>query len=102
MWPMMILAAVAVVLGGALTAAGYYGAGLLIRPPNMSAMTVYPERFGAAYEKLSFRAADGHALSGWFLPSPTGRDKTVIVCHGWGDNKGEILERTLFLNRDEG
>lgn len=99
---MMILAAAALVLCAAMIAAGYYGAGLMLRPPNMSAMSVYPERFGVAYERVSFPAADGHALAGWFVPSPAGQDKTILVCHGWGDNKGEILERTLFLNRKEG
>lgn len=79
----------------------YWGAGLLVRPPKMSAMEVFPEKFGVSYERVSFRAADGHRLSGWFVPalSPSGDSTTVVVCHGWGDNKGYILERTLFLNR---
>ena len=99
---MLILAAASLGLGAAMIAAGYYGAGLMLRPPNMSAMSVYPDRFGVSYEKASFLAADGHPLAGWFVPSPTGQAKTILVCHGWGDNKGEILERTLFLNRIEG
>lgn len=80
----------------------YYGAGLLLYPPFMSPMTVFPERYGVAYEKVSFRTSDGLTLSGWFVPSPLGGDKTMLICHGWGDNKGEILEQTLFLNRGEG
>lgn len=94
---MWFLAALA--LAAAALAVSYWGAGLLVRPPKMSPMEVFPEKFGAAYEKVVFHAADGHRLSGWFLPSPTGDDRAVVVCHGWGDNKGYILERTLFLNR---
>ncbi|TBR21265.1 alpha/beta fold hydrolase [bacterium] len=99
---MTALALGAAVLLLAALAVSYWGAGLLLSPPFMSAMTVFPERFGAAYEKVAFLSDDGHALSGWFLASPRGRDETVVVCHGWGDNKGEILEHTLFLNRDCG
>jgi uncharacterized protein len=99
---MTILAAAALVLVAGMIAAGYYGASLMLRPPNMSAMSVYPDRFGVPYENVSFPAADGHPLAGWFVPSPSGQAKTLLVCHGWGDNKGEILERTLFLNRAEG
>ncbi len=83
-------------------AISYWGAGLLLHPPFMSPMAVFPERFGAAYEKVSLRAADGHSLAGWFMPAPAGPAGTVVLCHGWGDNKGELLERTLFLNRDAG
>lgn len=86
----------------AVVAAGFRGARWLLCPPKMSAMTVFPDQFGVTYEKVSFRAKDGHRLSGWFVPSPTGENKTLLVCHGWGDNKGEVLERTLFLNRKEG
>lgn len=86
-------------LAAAALAVSYWGAGLLVRPPKMSAMEVFPEKFGVAYENVSFRAADGHRLTGWFVPSPSGDVRTVVVCHGWGDNKGYILERTLFLNR---
>jgi pimeloyl-ACP methyl ester carboxylesterase len=89
-------------IGVVIVVAAWVGARWLLRPPNMSAMEFFPDRFGVPYEKVAFQAADGHALSGWFLPSPTAEDKTLIVCHGWGDNKGEILERTLFLNRRAG
>lgn len=98
----MGLALTAVVFVLAALAISYWGAGLLLYPPFMSPMTVFPEKFGMAYEKVAFRAGDGHALSGWFIPSPTGRDETIVLSHGWGDNKGELLAQTFFLNRDAG
>lgn len=100
MTTLLVLAAAALV--AAILAAAYYGAGLLIKPPAMSPMAYFPEQHGVPYEKVSLRTSDGLALSGWFVPSPGGRDKTMVICHGWGDNKGEILARTLFLNRVEG
>ncbi len=81
---------------------GYYGAGMLIHPPAMSPMVFFPDKYGMVYERISFRSADGLALAGWFVPSPSGGDKTLLICHGWGDNKGQILEQTQFLNRSEG
>lgn len=97
--PAALGAAAGLVILGAL---GCYGAGVLLYPPAMSAMTVFPERFGLAYEKETFYAADGLALAGWFVRSPVGREETILLCHGWGDNKGELLEQTAFLNRVEG
>ena len=41
-------------------------------------------------------------LKGWFIPSRTGSDRTLIMCHGWGDNKGYLLERSYFLNKTAG
>lgn len=99
---MQIFLIVAAVLAAVTLFLGYYGAGMLLYPPAMSPMTFFPERYGVTYEKVSFRSSDGLTLSGWFVPSPSGGDKTLLVCHGWGDNKGEILEQTLFLNRTEG
>jgi len=99
---LLFAAAVLALLAAVTLFLGYYGAGMLLYPPAMSPMTIFPERYGVPYEKVSFRSSDGLTLSGWFVPSPSGGDKTLLVCHGWGDNKGEILEQTLFLNRSEG
>jgi len=100
MTTLLVLAAAALVAAG--LAASYWGAGLLINPPAMSPMTYFPEQHGVPYEKVSFPTSDGLTLSGWFVPSPRGLDKTMLICHGWGDNKGEILAHTLFLNQAEG
>lgn len=97
----MLLLAVLVI---GLTALGvsYWGAGRIISPPKMSPMGVYPEKFGLAYEKVSFRSEDGHHLAGWLVPSPSGIDTTILICHSWGGNKSEISERALILNRELG
>ena len=81
---------------------GWWGAGLILHPPKMSALAVWPEQFGLSYEKVSFQTSDGLTLKGWFLPSPTGDERTLLMCHGWGDNKGELLELSYFLNKNAG
>ena len=78
----------------------YLGAGVIMHPPAMSRMEVFPEQLGLRYEKVSFKTSDGLSLKGWFIPSPRGpqEKRTLIMCHGWGDNKGELLRFTHFLN----
>jgi pimeloyl-ACP methyl ester carboxylesterase len=80
----------------------YWGAGVILHPPAMSPMWIFPEQFGLRYEKISFQTRDGLELKGWLLPSPTGDKRTLIMCHGWGDNKGELLKQTYFLNETAG
>lgn len=46
-------------------------------------------------------SADGTRLAGWYVPSgsesgPTG--PTVILVHGWGSNKSQLLERAALLH----
>ncbi len=80
----------------------WWGSGIVMHPPAMSPMWVFPEQFGLRYEKVSFKTRDGLELRGWFLPSPTGDPRTLVMCHGWGDNKGELLKMTGFLNERPG
>jgi pimeloyl-ACP methyl ester carboxylesterase len=80
----------------------WWGAGVILHPPAMSPMWVFPEQFGMRYEKISFPTRDGLTLKGWLIPSTTGDDRTILMCHGWGDNKGELLKQTYFLNEAAG
>jgi pimeloyl-ACP methyl ester carboxylesterase len=96
------------VVGGLLLAAAalfavcWWGSGIVMYPPAMSPMWIFPEQFGLRYEKAVFKTRDGVELKGWFVPSPTGDKRTVLMCHGWGDNKGELLKMTSFLNEQGG
>jgi pimeloyl-ACP methyl ester carboxylesterase len=63
--------------------------------------TVRPEDLGLPYEPVAFRSADGVDLKGWFVPAASESSRTIIFCHGWGANKGEVLKDTYFL-RDRG
>ncbi|GAB4028944.1 MAG: alpha/beta hydrolase [Elusimicrobiota bacterium] len=71
----------------------------ILNPPNRrSPVTTTPENFSLAYETVFFNSADGIELNGWFIPCPhSGSDKTIVFCHGWASNKGEILKDTWFL-----
>ena len=100
----MIFWAAAALLSAAAALLGicWWGSGMILHPPTMSPMWVFPEQFGLRYEKIAFTTRDGVALKGWFFPSPGGDKRTLIMCHGWGDNKGELLKQTYFLNENAG
>jgi fermentation-respiration switch protein FrsA (DUF1100 family) len=52
---------------------------------------------------MSFVTEDNVQIDGWFVPARSGpSDKTLIVCHGWGANRSDVLLSTLFLNNKGG
>jgi len=77
----------------------------IIRHPRNAAVAQTPDQYKLAYETIDFATADGVRLRGWFIPaaggeSPLREDKsgrTIILCHGWGSNRGELLRDTHFL-----
>ncbi|MFA5138902.1 MAG: alpha/beta fold hydrolase [Elusimicrobiota bacterium] len=95
----MLLGSVALLLAGAFLAFCWYGSNLVLHPPKMLAMEVFPERFGLAYDKVCFRAKDGVEIKGWLIPAREPSGGSLLLCHGWGDNKGDLLERLHFLSR---
>lgn len=98
----MIWLAAAVAFAVAVYALCWWGAGIILHPPAMSPMWIFPEQFGLRYEKIAFKTRDGLELRGWFIPSTKGDKRTIVMCHGWGDNKGELLKQTYFLNENGG
>jgi pimeloyl-ACP methyl ester carboxylesterase len=96
------LAVSLLLLAAAVLGICWWGSGVVLYPPAMSPMWVFPEQFGLKYEKISFKTPDGIELKGWFIPSTSGDKRTLIMCHGWGDNKGELLKQTYFLNENAG
>lgn len=98
----MIWLAATVVLAVAVYTLCWWGASLILHPPTMSPMWIFPEQFGLRYERIAFKTRDGLELKGWFIPSTTGDKRTIMMCHGWGDNKGKLLNQTHFLNESGG
>ena len=64
-------------------------------PPE--ALTVTPRDFGLAYEDVSFASSDGVPLKGWFVPTPSPSEVTLILCHGRTDTRSVILPQTAAL-----
>ena len=74
-WIVLVLLVLTTVLLGV----GWWGAGLVLYPPQKSKLTIFPEKFGLRYEKVSFTTKDGLTLRGWFIPSPTGDERTIFM-----------------------
>jgi pimeloyl-ACP methyl ester carboxylesterase len=90
----LALAALVVAL---LLALSFYAAHRNVTGNGRVPLTVRPERFGLSYEPVSCRTSDGLTLKGWFVPASAPSDRTLLFCHGWGTNKGEILKFTHAL-----
>lgn len=78
----------------------------LILGPDILPNVNTPDLFGLPYEKVTFSSKDGAKLSGWWVPALSGvegaghSDKTILLCHGWGTNSGDILSSTWYLAKE--
>ena len=68
---------------------------------NRKPLDAWPDQFGLPYENVCFKTEDKVQLKGWFIASAEESDKTIILMHGWGMNRADILKNTHFL-RDLG
>ena len=58
-----------------------------------------PKKYKPSAE-VAFSSQDGVQLRGWFLPSaPTSRGDSVIICHGWQQNRTEGQQLGVSLNK---
>lgn len=67
-------------------------------PRYISAVT--PRDYGLKYETVDFSTSDGLRLKGWFIPTPNKNAPTIIGCHGYPFDKGNILDLATFLYPD--
>jgi uncharacterized protein len=65
-----------------------------------------PGSHGLVFEHVSFQTLDRLTLAAWWIPAQTGAKKvskpkgTVVMSHGVGNNRGQILDRAGFLARN--
>ena len=62
------------------------------------ALDAWPDQVGLPYENVYFKTEDKVQLKGWFIPSEAYSNKTIILMHGWGMNRADILKNTYFLH----
>lgn len=80
-------------------AAAWWGTNVIFHPPKMLPMEIWPDRYRLSYDRVEFETSDGILLKAWLIPAQSPTDKTILLCHGWGDNKGDLLQHTHFLAR---
>jgi fermentation-respiration switch protein FrsA (DUF1100 family) len=91
-----MIVVLALVAAGLLLLWGWYSSDLILSL-HRERITVLPGSFGLAFEEVTFKASDGTPLKGWFVPSPVGSDATIILCHGRGTCRSDILPATQHL-----
>ncbi|MBI3292800.1 MAG: hypothetical protein HYZ73_08350, partial [Elusimicrobia bacterium] len=94
-WAISILGAVLLVVWG------WFSSNLILRLPRLP-LGVVPGEFGVRAEEVQWITEDGISIRGWFLPGLPTQRATIIVLHGWGANRADVLPSTVFLNRRGG
>lgn len=85
-------------LAAAAAYAAYTKSAGILQPQRKGNLAHTPDNYKLAHETVEFSTADGVRLKGWFIPAPGGESgRTIIFCHGWGSNRGEMLRDTWFL-----
>ena len=65
--------------------------------PRLRLGSATPADAGFAYRDVTFPAADGVTLSGWYLPSRNGA--AVVLLHGAGSTRSNVLDHAVVLAR---
>jgi pimeloyl-ACP methyl ester carboxylesterase len=65
--------------------------------PDRENAGVTPATFQLPFEDVSFRAADGVALSAWWVPAP-GAQGTVVLVHGLNRSRIEMVRKVPFVH----
>ena len=60
-------------------------------------LDIWPDQYKLPFENVYFKTEDGVQIKGWFIPNPSS-DKTIILMHGWGMNRGDVFKNTYFLH----
>ncbi len=86
------------VIGGLLI--GYVGyvivsAETYAQPAHVSLGGVTPRDKGLVYEDVTLTTDDGLSLKGWYLPSHN--RAAIVLLHGYGGNRLEVLDRAALL-----
>lgn len=95
----MILAAAVLLVAtpALLLALSWIGARMVLTGPFKTPIDTRPEDLRLGFEAVAFPTRDGLRLKGWLVPALRPTERTVVVCHGWAANKGDMLRRTHFL-----
>ena len=81
-----------------ITVLSLYSSYTTVHPPRRAA-ALTPSYYGLEYENVVFNSSDGLRLNGWLIPNDESRS-LVIVCHGHGANRGDVLGAAEFLHRN--
>jgi len=90
------LVALIALAAGAVVALAWVAARSIIVPSRRS-LTRSPADLGLAFESVALEGADGLRLAGWWLAAD-GPRATVILLHGFGSVRDEMLDHAPYLH----
>ena len=64
-------------------------------PDDLPLLEDYP-RLAAALKEVEFVSTDGTSLYGWFIPGE--RPRTIVLLHGFGEDRRQVLPHAGFLH----
>lgn len=71
--------------------------------PEREPVDLSPGDLGLESVDVEFSSTDGVRLSGWLIDGTgQGANYTIILCHGYGNNRCQLLPVAEFLNRERG
>ncbi len=93
-------AGVAAALNAAMVGVGWVGSERAIHPQRIQEAHDLPEYpFAPAAEDVRFPSLDGTPLAGWFVPGAPDRAPTVVLLHGYGNSRPQLLPHAAYLHR---
>lgn len=93
-------AGVLVAAGAAVLGVGWVGSERAIHPKPITEAHDLPEYpFAARTETVHFPSLDGTPLDGWLVPSDLPRAAAVVLLHGYGNSKPQLLPQAAYLHR---
>lgn len=80
-------------------AVGWFGADRAMHPPREhNTMALQRYTFAGITQKVSFPSRDGTPLAGWFVPGGRRASGTVILLHGYGQARVDMLPHAAYLH----
>lgn len=76
-----------------------YGLWLGLHPAKVLT-DIDPSNFGWKFEEVMLKTNDGIDISGWLVQATSKSDKVIIMLHGYGADKANLLSFAEFLHDD--
>lgn len=81
----------------AVLAVSFFWAYFSVHPPKRAPRRT-PANVGIPYEEVTFPSADGARLAGWLAVADKAK-AVILLCHGFGDTRADLLWHLAFLHR---
>lgn len=78
---------------------GFVSSDLILKTPRIP-LDFNPRSFGYDFESFKVLTEDKIEIDCWFVPAKKKSRSTIVVLHGWGANRSDVVPNTTFLAQD--